>query len=192
MLHHRRDIDLSVIISSNRPQWLANCLHQLHQQIHHLKVEVVIVVEGCPNRFQPVRERYPCARWFFKGIEGRAGAFAKDFGISQAFGVYVCFWDDDNLYLPLALQQLYDAALGADIGICRATIMALNWLVVPEDEEIRWANLDTMGLCVRRKLAMKARWSAHGGRGTDYYWVKKLLEQSPVIRFSRDIVGDHL
>lgn len=185
-----RTRELSIIIATCRPKWLVNCLHQLQQQVETPDLEVLVIAEG--DGFGSVEKRFPQYRYFFKDIEGKAGAFAKDYGITQAVGNYVCFWDDDNLYEPNAIRILYDAVNGVDIGIARARIMGLNWKTIPDDQEIRFANLDTMCLCVRRSLALKERWSDHEGKGTDYFWVKKLLNHNPKIRFVDAVVGDHL
>lgn len=185
-----RKHELSVIIATCRPKWLVNCLHQLENQKETPDHEVLIVAEG--EGFRAVERKYPQYRYFFKSVEGKAGAFAKDYGIMQAVGNYVCFWDDDNLYEADAMKTLYEAAYGVDIGIARARIMGLDWKTIPDDQEIRFANLDTMCLCVKRSLAIKERWSDHEGKGTDYFWVKKLLGHNPEIRFVETVVGDHL
>lgn len=183
--------DLSVIVASNRPKWLANCLYQLSEQdVGDLTTEIVVVAEGSAD-FENIISRFP-ARYLFKEEQGFCGAYAKDYGISHAWGKYCAFCDDDNIYYSNALRDLYAVASGHDIGIARAVIMGLSWRVIPEEPVVRWANLDTMCLCVRRSLAMKARWSDHQGTGTDYAWVKKLLRFDPDINFGDAVVGEHL
>lgn len=185
--------DLSVIIVSCRPNWLANCLHQLRRQKHDLKIDEVVVAEGLFEPFSSVIEFYGVKRSFSRPLGGMNGAFGRDYGISQAMGRYVCFWDDDNIYYDHALESLYAAAKGNDIGICRSRIMGLGFRSVPDPPEIAFGNLDTMCLCVRRSFATRARWADHYACvGTDFAYVSNLLPHGPSINFSDVEIGQHL
>ena len=185
--------DLSVIVASSRPKWLANCLSQLGRQSHGgLSVEPVVVTEGDDENFGRVIDRFGIKKHIAKSLEGFSGAFAKDLGVRYATGDYVCYWDDDNIYYDHALATLYSAAVGFDIGVVGCGLMAFDFDVIPRDHEIRFANIDTMCVCVRRTTAMKAKWSDHRDVGTDFAWLKKLKAFEPTVRFVDIKIGEHL
>lgn len=185
--------DLSVIVVSSRPKWLANCLSQLDKQKKEgFSVEKIVVCEGDNKNFGIVCDRYKIKDVVFKGVEGFAGAYGKDIGIRKATGDYVCFWDDDNIYEDEALSILYNAAKDCDIGIAKCRLMAFGFKLIPIFNEIKFGDVDTMCLCVRRTLALKAKWSDHLAPGTDYMWLKKLEKFTPTIKYVDGCVGDHL
>jgi glycosyltransferase involved in cell wall biosynthesis len=190
-------IDLSVIVVSARPKWLANCLSQYQAQKFHMydrwKAEVIVVGEHeDETAFSRVITHYKPDKYIHKAPQGYAGAFGKDVGLKEARGEYVCFWDDDNIYYPGALDALFSAVWSFDIGVVQCGMMAMDFKVIPEGEEITFGNIDTMCLCVRRELALTARWADHRGVGTDYAWVKKLLRKNPSVNFLNDKIGEHL
>lgn len=185
--------DLSVIMVSSRPKWLANCLAQFDRQSYgDLAVERIVVAEGDDPDFGSVCDKYKVKGCVSKSAEGLAGAYGKDIGIRHARGDYVCFWDDDNVYHDHALATLYAAASGFDVGIVRCGIMAFGFRQVPTEHEIRFADIDTMCLCVRRDLALRAKWSDHKAPGTDFMWLSKLQEFDPTVRFVDINIGEHL
>lgn len=185
--------DLSLIIVSNRPKWLANCLAQWRrQELGGLRVEVQVIVEGEPSDFSTIQGRYQEAIFHYKPVEGLAGAYGKDLGISVSSADYVCFWDDDNVYYPNALRSIFEVSRGADIGIARVLMMEFGFKAIPKSDEINYGDIDTMCLCVKRILAKKERWSDHQGKGTDYHWVSKLTKYNPSIRFANVEIGEHL
>lgn len=194
--------DLTVITATyKRPKHLAMCLEQFHRQsLGELNVEHVVVADG-PDA--PVA-RFIAKREGARHIEldrnkGQYGAFAKDRGIQEARGEYVCFWDDDNLYDSHALTTLYATAYGADMGIVQARNFdkrLRKLILVPEkwDGTFQYGRVDTMCVCVRRELALKETWGEpeDRGRGTDYRWLRSLLNHEPIIRFSPVVIGKHL
>lgn len=185
--------DLSVVMVSARPKWLAMCLAQFDRQVvGDLAVERVVVAEGDDPAFGVVCDKFGVKDYISKEKEGLAGAYGKDLGLRYAKGEYVCFWDDDNIYYDHALATLYGAVNGADIGVARAGIMAFGFRQVPTIDEIRFGDVDTMCVCVRRSLALKERWSDHRAPGTDFAWFRKLQTHDPVIRYVNINIGEHL
>jgi glycosyltransferase involved in cell wall biosynthesis len=186
-------IDLSVIMVSNRPKWLANCMAQYEAQKFGKPTECIVVGEHHDyDAFRNVFARWRPDKYINKEPQGYAGAFGKDEGIKHATGEYVCFWDDDNIYYPWALDGLYSAAWGFDIGIVKCGLMVNGYQLIPEEEEITYGKIDTMCFCVRRELALTARWADHRGAGTDYAWIKKLLRKEPSVNFLNTKIGEHL
>jgi glycosyltransferase involved in cell wall biosynthesis len=184
---------LSVIVASSRPQWLANCLYQYQSQsLGGLRVELIVVVEGEERDFAPVLHLHKPDQVIYKRVQGFWGVFAKDTGLKAARGDYVCFWDDDNIYYPHSLATLYAAALGSDIGIVRTGFMGTWFKEIPRKHTIEFGNIDTMCLCISRKLAVKVKWSDHLDKGTDFAYVQKLMEFGPMVRWVDISIGEKL
>jgi glycosyltransferase involved in cell wall biosynthesis len=185
-------IQLSVIVASCRPQWLANCLNQFKMQSYgDLKVELIVVVEGDVKDFEAICHHHGVVP-IVKGVQGRAGAFAKDIGIEKSTGKYVCFWDDDNVYYPHALATLYATASGSDLGIACTSHMHLWFKSIPRQREFRYGDIDTMCICVERGLASKVKWADHEFKGTDYVYITKLMNHNPTIRWVELSIGEKL
>ncbi len=184
---------LSVILTSNRPQWLANCLNQCrHQSTGELWTELIVVAEGSHQEFDPVLSFYKPDRSIIKCVEGLCGAYAKDEGLRAARGDYVCFWDDDNVYYPHALTTLYAAAQGSDIGIVKTRFMGTRFREIPRTHVIEFGNVDTMCLCVNRAIATKVKWSDHKEKGTDFAYLTGLLKYDPSVRWVDVTIGEKL
>ncbi|MBI1349388.1 glycosyltransferase [bacterium] len=191
---------LSVITATrDRPQQLASCLQHFRRQIHPgIDCEQIVVADGPDPRAEALASEAG-ARFYFREIPGGAfGAAAKDLGIQQAIGDYVCFWDDDNWYEPYALLTLYQAAVGYDIGVVQ--IRHLNrktgqfrTLPEPWTGTFELGNVDTQCICVRRTVAKTTTW-AHPEypKHTDYHWLVRLSNMNPSIRFNSVIIGLHL
>lgn len=188
-----RPPQLSVIIPSCNPKWLANCLSQYRQQsLGDLKVETIVVVEGDHDDFMPILHHNGIQNAIFKPVEGKWGAYAKDVALEASRGDYVCFWDDDNVYYPHALATLYAASCGFDLGIARTRHMAKWFKTIPQARVVEFGNVDTMCFCVERNLARKAKWADHEGAGTDHAYVAKLLGFDPSIRWIDMAIGEKL
>ncbi|MCA8995719.1 MAG: glycosyltransferase family 2 protein [Planctomycetaceae bacterium] len=192
-------MDLSVITATRqRPGSLLQCLGHYHSQsTGGLKTELIVVSDG-PDRQTEFLARQPGVRYLATPSPGgKAGSLAKDLGLQHARGTYVCFWDDDNVYLPHALATLYAAAQDADIGVVRVhhrlrktrgmVILPRQWSgkFVPGD-------VDTMCICVRTELAKQEPWFEEiPGPGTDIRWLKRLEAYQPLIRYVPVIIGTH-
>lgn len=185
--------DLSLVIASCRPKWLARCLSDVRSQsTGNLKVEVVVVAEGDEENFRNVVSRHRVDKTVYKPVEGRWGAFAKDEGLKVCSGGYVAFWDDDNVYHPHAVATLYAAAEGFDVGVVQTSHMSFRFEEIPRNPVLRYGDVDTMCLCVRRALAVKARWSDHDGKGTDFAYLTALMGHGPTVRFVGVSIGEKL
>lgn len=193
-------MNLSVVIATcNRPGNLAQCLHQLQNQITDgLDIETIVIDESDDHKSETVVQRYASVISIYKRKpkEGLCGAYAKDFGISIASGEYVCFWDDDNIYYPNALSTLYASAYHHDIGVVQTHHYRRTGECVtipkPWRGNFEFKQIDTMCVCVRTELAEKQKWSDHKDRGTDYHWLHKLESYKPKINFVPLVIGSHL
>jgi hypothetical protein len=71
-------------------------------------------------------------------------------------------------------------------------VMAFGFRQIPSQHEIKFGDIDTMCICVRRKLALEARWSDHQAPGTDFAWLRKLQAFQPTVRYVDINIGEHL
>jgi len=200
---HPKDdnVDLTVITATwQRPKLLALCLAQFQQQkVGSLSVEHVVVSDG-PDPLAGFLAEQAGARYVEQAEhKGRWGTFAKDRGIKEARGGYVCFWDDDNLYEPHALADGSAVhVLAIDLNTPGRLLgkRALRLAVIPRNwtGTFRFGQVDTMCVCVRRDFAVKERWAEpeDHGPGDDYRWLARLQRQEPTICFAPIIVGTHL
>jgi len=200
--HQQLDFDLTVITATcRRPVQLASCLAQFQKQsLGELRCEHLIVSDGVD----------PEARWLAgefgaRYVErsepgGQWGSLARDLGIREARGQYVCFWDDDNLYEPHALATLFTAACGYDIGVVQTRYRCrtrLGQLTIPRrwDGTFRAGDVDTMCICVRRDLAIREVWEQQPPPfrpTTDWHWLNRIERFRPQVRFVPMVIGRHL
>lgn len=193
-------IDLTVITNTwQRPKHLACLLRQLRtQSLGNLRIEHLVVSDGPDVTSAALVE--PTLSRFLSLPEHRGcfGVAAKDFGIEQAGGEYVCFWDDDNIYEPHALTTAYAAAFGFDIGIVRTehwSVTHRRYLTLPREwtGQVRPGDIDTMCLCVRTQLARRVPWDREPRkRGMDHRWLSRLMEHQPRVNYVPLVVGRHL
>lgn len=193
-------MQLSVITATcQRPALLGHALQQFRlQSLGDMKCEHIVVSDGPDPMARFLTQRWR-ARYFETPVRcGHAGAFAKDLGIQQARGEYVCFWDDDNWYAPHALATLLAAAQGVEIGVVRAEHRLrkrIGMVTVPRQwcGEFRPGDIDTMCVCVQRVLAARETWGDDCDRpGTDFRWLAKLTAYHPAIRYVPVTIGMHL
>ncbi len=192
--------DLSVITATHqRPKHLALCLHQIQQQsVGNLRIESIVVSDG-PDPQARYLSAAGGARYLeLPRAQGQWGAAAKDAGLHAARGRYVCFWDDDNLYEPHALATLYAAAVGYDIGVVRVRALRRKQpgrVLIPRrwDGTLRYGDIDTMNVCVRRELACIEHWADGNPRsGEDYRWLQRLRDRGATVRYVPVVIGEHL
>ena len=194
--------DMTVITATHqRPAQLVNCLSQFQgQSVGSLRCEHLVVSDGIDRQ-----ARFLCGQFGARFIErpepgGQWGSLARDVGIREAQGRYVCFWDDDNLYEPHALATLFAAGDDTDIGVVQTRYRCRTrpgQFAIPR----QWTGLfvkgdvDTMCVCVRRELALKELWERQPPPTqptTDWHWLNRLEQYQPRIRFVPIVIGWHL
>lgn len=195
-------VDISVVTPTfNRKRLLASVLEDFRtQSLGELKAELIAVHDGPKGagECRAVCQRMPNVRFFHteQRTDGYSGATVRDFGIKQAQGQYLCFWDDDNIYFPHALATMYAIAHGHDLGIAQVLHVQQNYRAVPSQPALpfRYGNIDTACYCVRRELALEAPGFDDGRKasGTDFRWGRQVEKLTSDIRVVPIVIGVHV
>ncbi len=198
----RPDYDLTVITATcRRPAQLANCLSQFQQQsVGTLRCQHLVVSDGVDPQARALSRQFGATYIERPEPGGQWGSLARDVGVREAQGRYVCFWDDDNLYEPHALATLFAAAVDADMGVVQTRYRCrtrAGQVTIPRQwaGSFRKGDVDTMCVCVRRELALRELWEQQlplKGPTTDWHWLNRLERHQPRIRFVPVVIGWHL
>lgn len=119
-------MDISVIIPSYAPrEYLWECLDSVYNQtFEKTRFEVFIVLNGCnePYRSQisEWQEQHPLLNLKIIQTDAKGASNARNLGLDNASGEYICFIDDDDYVSPEYLQSLYDSAAGSSIVVSDA------------------------------------------------------------------------
>ena len=116
-------MDLSVIIPIYKvEEYLESCLESVRKGIGSLEAEVILVDDGSPDGSTAIAMRYaeahPQFRYFRKENGGLSSA--RNYGVAQATGKYICFADSDDLVEKGIYQLMFEAAEanGSDMAVC--------------------------------------------------------------------------
>lgn len=189
---------LSVVTPTyRRHKLLHHCLQQFTKQsLGGLYVEHIVVSDGPDKKARDVAKRFPGVRYYETSEKDRAsgpGSVARDFGIREAKGEYVCFWDDDNQFYPHALASLYSAAYGFGVGIVKIYHTELEQEIPdPWNDKFEYGNIDTACLCVQTELAQRHLWAGSPEYASDIVWLNKVQQSNPSKRYVPVSIGVHL
>lgn len=91
----------------NRENFLPECLDSLLAQTYK-NIEIIVVDDGSvDNTRKLVTEKYPQVCYIYKDNGGDASA--KNRAAREAKGEYIVFNDSDDVFLPDAVERLYNA-----------------------------------------------------------------------------------
>ena len=133
-------------------KYLPACLDSLLAQTYR-NFELIVVNDGSPDDCWQIMQRYAAqdARVRIFNKENGGVSSARNFGLEQARGEYICFVDSDDLVLPQYLEWLYDAlcSCGTRIAMCRYRSIRENetlWTVTecPAPQKITTENYSWM------------------------------------------------
>lgn len=125
------------------------------QTCFHVRTEIIVVDNGSTDSTVEVLKRLsavvPNLRVFSEATKG-AGA-ARNKGMAEAKGAYICFLDADDVLLEDAIGDLYDAILsspghGADFATSSLRMFSADWISgsMPYDDDGRIEVLDLTDL----------------------------------------------
>lgn len=110
-------LDISVIIPSFKPQsYLYECLESLKSQtFDHNHFEIIIILNGCKEPYYSDIQNYikhslPDMNINFIQTDIPGVSNARNIGLDNAKGEYICFVDDDDIVSPNYLSDLLENA----------------------------------------------------------------------------------
>lgn len=115
--------EISIIVPVYKAeQYLPDCIDSILSQTFS-DFEVILVDDGSPDNCLAICREYAArdSRVSVIHQENQGQAAARNHGLSQARGQWVCFVDSDDLIHPQMVELLYHAAVdgGTGISMCR-------------------------------------------------------------------------
>jgi glycosyltransferase involved in cell wall biosynthesis len=115
-------MEITVIIPTYKPKYyIKECIYSIGKQsLSPDKYEVIIILNGTKEPYLSIINEYTdilkCDnRVYFTEIKGVSNA--RNIGIENAKGDYVCFIDDDDLISDNYLEELLNKAATADVVV---------------------------------------------------------------------------
>lgn len=111
---------ISIIIPIyNSDKYLLECLNSVINQ-SFLDFEVLCVNDGSTDRSKDICEQYvrKDKRFRLYNQENAGVSVARNLGIEQAQGEYLCFLDSDDVIAKDFLRNLFDRMQGCDASVC--------------------------------------------------------------------------
>lgn len=117
-----KNIKVSVIIPVyNAEKFLRECLDSAVSQTMQEK-EIICINDGSVDKSEEILEEYSNKYEFFTYYtqKNQGAGVARNNGLKHARGKYLAFWDADDIFEPMALEVLFDAAEreAADVVVC--------------------------------------------------------------------------
>lgn len=162
---------VSVLVAVyNAEQWLARCLDSLIGQTH-LDLQILCIDDASTDDSLKILRQYEQQDARVQVIalsENHGQAFARNQGLIQADGDYVCFLDADDWYAPDALQQAVDEFRLHPDADC--VLFDVDY-VYPDHSEL-YAMPPFESLTGEEAFRMSLDWTIHG-----VYMVRRELHQ---------------
>lgn len=191
--------DLSVITPTyNRPRALSMQCDQIRRQWKTgMTIEHIVVSDGPDEEARGIAEHFGCKYLEHAENKGCAGAFGRDTGIAAAEGRFCCFADDENALESNALEMLYRAAKGFDMGIVQCVHRGFNeWRVIPDADwdgkEIVVHNVDVMCACIKTDVARKFSFAEEPVYDHDHRTFSRIQRAGHSVNFVPVVIGIHL
>lgn len=184
-----------------REKEMVHCILQVRKQQTNFPFRHIVVCDGHNPLTASLCSYYGVACVEIPKENGAGhslGHLPRDVGCLTSDSLYVCFWDDDNVYYEHALQTLYDTVQGFDMGVCAIKYFAHPNGIMKDMPQI-WNgdiihdDIDTMNLIFRRDLALTEPWTQFKQYNGDYFLAKKLQEKHrATINYNPTVIGIHV
>jgi glycosyltransferase involved in cell wall biosynthesis len=167
------------------------------QKRGYLNIEHIVVSDGPDPEARGIAEHFGCKYIEHAENKGCAGAFGRDTGIAAAEGEYCCFADDENALEHDALETLYGAAIGYDMGIVQCIHRGFNeWRKIPDSDwdmkEIVVHNVDVMCACIRTEIAKQFSFAEEPVYDHDHRTFARIQRAGYSVNFVPVVIGIHL
>jgi glycosyltransferase involved in cell wall biosynthesis len=153
-LNERGRMKLSVLIASSGRTELQRAIDSVVPQLQDGDEIFVHINNDCP--------------W---------GHASRNLMMDVARGDYLLFLDDDDAFVPDALQKVRSAVAGAPDVPIHMFKMDYGDHQLWGDQEIRLGNVSTIMFCVKRELAETCIWEEHAYEG-DYFFISEAAERA--------------
>lgn len=193
-----------VIITYNRPEFAIKAIESVLSQSFK-NFELLVVNDGSNLDYLIVEDYirlHTSITYIYKTNEGRSKA--RNTGIEIAKGQYICFLDDDDIYLPNNLDLLYNEILRNNLPV--GLFFTLHQLVTEKGEIIpfplhdpskhkygnlmNYLNCNSSTVCIHHEILMSHKFPEHISYWEDWdLWLAILKEfpQYPVLYYGVQI-----
>ena len=115
----KNELITAVIPVYNVEQYLEECVESLFAQTYE-NIEILAVNDGSTDGSRTILERLREKDNRLRILDKENGGLsdARNFGIAEAKGRYICFIDGDDTIAPAFIEHLHDAIQDADISVC--------------------------------------------------------------------------
>lgn len=136
---------ISVIIPTyNRGYIISKAIDSILNQTYN-NLELIIVDDCSDDDTKKIVKSYNDSRIKYYKLKKRSGACkARNFGVSKAKGLYVCFNDSDDVYLENKIEEQYNNIIKnkSDMDICKINVYSKDGcellLTCPIEEQVKW------------------------------------------------------
>lgn len=177
---------ISVIVPVyNTEPYLARCINSILNQSFS-DFELLLIDDGSTDGSEVICDTYTAkdkrVRVFHK--ENGGVSSARNWGLQEAKGEWVCFVDSDDELLPYGLEIMTD-------GISDSVDLIIGGYEVLDDEEVVVYSIKThKSECITNALAVKEMYSPTDYQYQGYVWNKMfrtLVIKANSLRFAEDI-----
>jgi O-antigen biosynthesis protein len=92
-----------IVPTYNRPEWLPIALKSLVDQTYQF-LDIIVVNDAGADVSEVVKQFHDPRIRYFQHSENQGLAASRNTAMANAKGKYFCFLDDDDFYLPLAIE----------------------------------------------------------------------------------------
>lgn len=171
---------ISFIVPTIGRDSLRTTLESIASQMHG-NDEVIVVSDGPQLSVPPVVKSFgPRFKCFEYGPTGRYGNAQRDFGIKNAVQSHLAFMDDDDCYLPGAIEIVHGAIGSAPVHPLLFR-MAHRGTVIWRDQILEFGNVSTQMFVVPNISGCLGQWDQNegDGQGCDFSFIRDTVAKWP-------------